>query len=142
MISNTGSGHLVMGSGASDIWQGNATFNNSGTAVLYIAHNHNNLTTVFNGTVTVNVTSGGTGTHGVRFAEASSTGVINFNAPVTVNNGGTGSSCFVGFANSTAGNTINFNSTLTINQTNTGTSAIVQVGNSSNIYLDNNVVVK
>ncbi|MBL0317036.1 MAG: HYR domain-containing protein [Flavobacteriales bacterium] len=141
VISNTGSGNLVMGSGASDIWQGNATFNNSGTAVLYIAHNHNNLTTVFNGTVTVNVTSGGTGTHGVRFAEASSTGVINFNAPVTVNNGGTGSSCFVGFANSTAGNTINFNSTLTINQTNTGTSAIVQVGNSSNIYLNDNVVV-
>jgi hypothetical protein len=139
IISNTAGGNITFGNGASDTWMGNATFNNSGSAIIYIAHNHNGIATSFNGTVTINVTSGGTTAAGVRFAEASSSGTVNFNAPVIVNNAGAGSSNYVGFANSTAGNIINFNSTLTVNQTNTGTSALTIIGNTSTINLNGNV---
>jgi gliding motility-associated-like protein len=141
ILSNTSFGNLIMGNGSADQWNANAVFNNTGTGILYLAHNHNGANSIFNGSVTVNVTSSGTSTSGVRFAEASSSAILTFNGPVTVNNGGTGSSNFVGFANSAAGNVINFNHTLTVNQTNTGTSAITRIGESSTIYLNGNVVL-
>ncbi|MFN6377817.1 MAG: HYR domain-containing protein, partial [Flavobacteriales bacterium] len=143
-MSNVGNGHFLMGNGARDIWQSQVTFNNTGDDVLYVAHNHNAQTTIFNGPVIVNNTSpvfAGNPQAGVRFNQAGATAVVTFNNTVTINNGGAGVNNLVAFNAAGISNITNFNGLLTINQTCTGSDPIVQIGNSSTINLNANVQV-
>ncbi|HXD79073.1 MAG TPA: hypothetical protein VN616_14750 [Puia sp.] len=82
-ITNTGSGYMVFGNGNSDQFNNDATFNNSGSASMYVAYNSSN--NVFGGTTTFN--NSPTTNQIMSVSQASAGTVFNGNIVVTSTNG-------------------------------------------------------
>jgi hypothetical protein len=115
-ITNSGSGYLMTGNSTSDQFNGNTTFNNTGSFRFYFAHNHAGQTTTFTQPLTINSNKSG-GTDGWSYFICEGTNAnVSFN-DVTINVLGTRSSYvrLLQGANSTA----TFNGDLTVNLNNT-----------------------
>lgn len=110
-ITNTGSGHILLGSGNADQFNSAATFNNAGSSYIYVAHNSGNnifrgttafnnapvgntaiyvsthsANTVFNENIIVTSTSG----QGVQFCTGNTTASATLAAGKTISIGGAG----------------------------------------------------
>jgi hypothetical protein len=105
LLTNAGTGSLGLGNGNLDQFNANATFNNTGTANIYVAYNSAN--NVFGGVATFNNTPSGNGT---IYVSPNSTGTtFNSNIVVTSTAGGGVQFCTgntTATAILTAGNTI------------------------------------
>lgn len=106
-ITNAGSGYIVLGDNNPDVFNADATFNNTGTSNLYVAHNSNGH--VFNGTTTFNNTPVVTGS---IYVSSYSTGVL-FNGNIVLTSTD-GSGIYFCNGNSTSTTTLSAGSTIGI----------------------------
>ena len=83
LLTNNGSGYLLLGNGNSDQFETNATFNNTGSNYLYVAYNSPN--NIFGGVTTFNNTP--TANTGINVSSYSAGTVFNGNIVVTSTSG-------------------------------------------------------
>lgn len=107
IITNAGSGYLLMGNGNEDVFNAAATFNNTGTNNLHVAYNSSN--NIFAGVTTFNNTPAGN--NGIYVSSYSTGTLFNENIIVTSTNGAGVQFCS---GNSTATTTLAANKTIGI----------------------------
>lgn len=83
-IIKSGTGNIIQSDINKDIFNGNATFTNSTSGILYVAHNDTAASTQFNGNVSINNTSTGS----IRFGQG--TGSVVLASGKTLNVGSSG----------------------------------------------------
>ncbi|MEQ8302495.1 MAG: hypothetical protein RIB47_03815 [Cyclobacteriaceae bacterium] len=138
-ITNSGSGYLMTGNGASDQFNATTTFNNNGSYRIYFANNHSAQTTTFATDVFMNSNkSGGSDQWSYLVAEGANTNV-SFGGNVTINCAGTIRSDHR-FLNG-SGSTATFGGTTTVNLTNTNGSTQITLGQNGTSTYNNNIVV-
>lgn len=120
-ITNYGSGRILLGNANIDVFSNTATFNNCGSAHMYVAHNSANNT--FGGVVTFS--NAPTGNYGIYVSGYSTGTVFNDNIVVSNVNGAGVQFCY---ANATATSTLAAGKTITIGPAgfNTGTLLLKQ----------------
>lgn len=126
VMNNTGSGYLMFGNGSRDQWLTNATFNNSGSSYIYLAHNSTN--NVFGGNVTCNNTSSANGIYICNSAASTASVTGNF---VAYNDatGGTNSGIRAAEANNAS---FSVGGTTTITNTSTNSSNYIRFSAGTN----------
>ncbi len=83
-IIKSGSGNIILSNENRDIYNGIATFTNTTSGILYVAHNDNVYATQFNGNVNINNTGSGS----IRFGQG--TGSVSLASGKTINVGSLG----------------------------------------------------
>ncbi len=107
-ITSTGSGRLMLGSGNTDAFMDDATFNNLGTNSMFVAHNSSNNT--FGGITTFN-NAPSSGNYAIYVSGYSAGTVFNDNIVVTSTSGAGVQFCY---GNATATSTLATGKTITI----------------------------
>jgi hypothetical protein len=126
IMNNSGSGYLMFGNGSRDQWLADVTYNNTGSNIIYVAHNSTNST--FGGNVTCNNTGSTGNNNGIYFC-ASASATANITGNLTINNNptsGTNNSIRICDGNTT---TFSVGGTTSITNVNNNTANYIRFGN-------------
>lgn len=110
-ITNSGSGNFLSGNTLPDTFQGDATFTNSGTAYIQLAHSV--AGTVFNGRTVFNNTGSGSDAR-IMIGDGAAASTATFNGDVIANNTGTANTSIIRF---NLRGTSTFNGNIEVNST-------------------------
>lgn len=124
ILTNSGSGRLLLGNNLPDTFGGNVTVTNSGTSLFYLAHNSAGNTIA--GNLTVNQTSSGSSSSFIVAQNTAATLVVGGAATIT----NTGSATSSGLVIADRG-TINFGSSLAITHSPSGTNGNLVLANNA-----------
>lgn len=139
IITNSGSGYLLLGSSSSDQFLSPTTFNNTGSYRIYFAHNHGGQTTTFASSVTLNSNkTGGSDAWSFFVGEGANVG-ISFGGALTINCAGAIQSNHR-FLNG-GGSTAIYNGLVAINNTNSSAGTVIQMGENGNSTYNANINV-
>lgn len=138
IITNNGSGQVLLGNGNRDQFNASTTFNNNGSYRFYFAQSHNGFTTTFTNLTLNTNKSGGTDQWSFFAAEGTNTG-FTVSGNLIINCAGTLQSNHR-FLNG-AGSTATYGGTVTVNNSNTNTATDITLGSNGTSTYNGNIVL-
>ncbi|MFZ1806168.1 MAG: hypothetical protein WAU36_03045 [Cyclobacteriaceae bacterium] len=138
-ITNLGSGHLLLGNGNRDQFNGSTGFNNNGSNRFYFAHNHPGQTTTFATNLILSANkSGGADAWSYLIAEGANTN-ISFGGNVTINCTGTLQSNLRILQGN--GSTATYAGNLSVTLSNTNSNTSINLGTNGASTYNGNIIV-
>lgn len=138
-ITNLGAGHILLGNGNRDQFNGSTSFNNNGSNRFYFAYNHSGQTTTFATNLILSTNkAGGTDAWSYLIAEGTNTN-ISFGGNVTINCTGTLQSNLRILQGS--GSTATYAGNLSVVLSNTNSNTSISLGTNGTSTYNGNIVV-